>query len=136
MITYSIQRERKNYEIQIRRPKSFLNLGVLVLMTGSVLSSQQDGAAGSGQLGQITSRPVDELSAQHLNGHFESFAPAVKRVSPAVVKIVTALRLEGPPDLAGGMENPLSRNFLGQVPSVRSVRLVVSGLGSGQERSR
>ena len=136
MITYSIQRERKNHEIQIRRPKSFLNLGVLVLMTGLVLSSRQDGAAESGQLGQITNRPFDEVSARHLNGNFESFAPAVKKVSAAVVKIVTAVKLESVPDLAAGIETALSGNFLGQVPSVRSVRLVVSGLGSGQERSR
>src|SRR6267154_1838840 len=33
---------------KIRRPKSFLNLGVLVLMLGLVLSSRQDGAAESG----------------------------------------------------------------------------------------
>lgn len=93
MITNSIPRKMKNYEIQIRRPKSFLNLGVLVLMTGLVLSSQQDGAAESGQLGKLSSGPVDELSAQHLNGNLVSFAPAVKKVSPAVVNSDLARRV-------------------------------------------
>ncbi|HWX21522.1 MAG TPA: Do family serine endopeptidase [Candidatus Binatia bacterium] len=108
-----------------------MNLGVLVLMTGLVLSSQQDGAAESGQLGEMTNGPVDELSALHLNGNVESFAPAVKKVAPAVVQIVTAPKLESLPDLTGGLENPLSRYSLRQVPGSSSGRLVLSGLGSG-----
>jgi serine protease Do len=136
MITYSIQgidfsNTMKRIVIQIRRPKSFLNLGLLVLMTGLVVSSQQDSAAATGRLGQIINQPVAEVPARHLNANFESFAPAVKKVSPAVVTIVTDLKLESLPDLAGGMENPLSRYSLRQVPGVGSGRPLVSGLGSG-----
>src|SRR5882724_1799293 len=114
----------------VRRPKSFLSLGVLVL-TGLVLSSERNPAAESGQPGQMINRAVAEVPVQHLNGNLESFAAAVKKVSPAVVKIVTALKLESLPELPGGQENPLSRNFLGQVPLMHSGRVLERGLGSG-----
>ena len=116
---------------KIRSAKSSLNLGLQVLMIGSVLSPGEHPAAQTGHVGQMINRPVDEVPAQHLNGEFESFAPAVEKVSPAVVKIVTGLNLESLPELTGGQENPLSRNFLGQAPLVRSGRAVELGLGSG-----
>ncbi len=105
-----------------------MNLGVLVL-TGLVLSSERNPAAEL-QPGQMINRAGDELPVHHLDGNFESFAPAVKKVSPAVVKIVTVLKLESIPELTDGMENPLSR-YLGQVPPVRAGRIVVSGHGAG-----
>src|SRR6266478_2248826 len=63
--------------IQIPGPKSFLKLVgyVLVLITGLVLSSEQDHAAESGPL----------------TGNFETFAATVTKISPAVVKIVSTL---------------------------------------------
>jgi len=79
----------------------------------------------------MINRAVAEVPVQHLNGNLESFAAAVKKVSPAVVKIVTALKLESLPELPGGQENPLSRNFLGQVPLMHSGRVLERGLGSG-----
>ncbi len=118
----------KRIAIQIDKPKSFVNLGVLVL-TGLVLSSERNPAAEL-QPGQMINRAGDELPVHHLDGNFESFAPAVKKVSPAVVKIVTVLKLESIPELTDGMENPLSR-YLGQVPPVRAGRIVVSGHGAG-----
>src|SRR6266478_1973657 len=102
--------------IQIPGPKSFLKLVgyVLVLITGLVLSSEQDHAAESGPL----------------TGNFETFAATVTKISPAVVKIVSTLRLESLPDSAGGLENSLARDFLGQVPLMRSGHLE-RGVGSG-----
>ena len=102
--------------IQIPGPKSFLKLVgyALVLITGLVLSSEQDHAAESGPQ----------------TGNFETFAATVAKVSPAVVKVVSTLRLESLPDSAGGLENSLARDFLGQVPLMRSGHLE-RGLGSG-----
>jgi len=126
-LTYSIQGKGKAMIRRIHGPKSIPSVGVLMLMTGLVLSSERDLAAEPGQLGQMINRAV-EVPAQHLNENFESFASAVKKVSPAVVKIVTALKLESVPELTDGQENPLSGNFLGQGPQVRSGRAVASGV--------
>ncbi len=117
----------RKMKMQIHRPQLLLTSGVVALMAALVLGFQQYPTNNSGHAGDT----VNDVPVQRFEGTFETFAPAVKKVSPAVVRIVTTLKPDGLPDLAGGIENPLSRSLLGQVPGVRSGRLVVSRLGSG-----
>ena len=121
----------KDKRIQIHRPQSLLMLGIVLVNATLVLGGQLDPTAEAGQCGHTLNQSVNELPAQRFGGTFESFAPTVKRVSPAVVRIVTALKSDRVATLAGGVENPPSRNSLGKVPRLRSARLVEGGLGSG-----
>ena len=75
--------------------------------------------------------PVNEVSVRPLDSSFETFAPAVKKAAPAVVRIITAVRPESLPKLAGRNESPFSTSFSGQLPRVRPGHLVECGLGSG-----
>ncbi|MGD0814845.1 MAG: Do family serine endopeptidase [Verrucomicrobiota bacterium] len=121
----------KDMSIQIHRPELLLTLGIVLVNATLVLGGQLDPTTGAGQCGETLNQSVNELPAQRFDGTFETFAPTVKRVSPAVVRIVTALKSDSVANLAGGMENPLSRYSLGKVPRLRSARLVEGGLGSG-----
>ena len=121
----------KDMSIQIHRPELLLTLGIVLVNATLVLGGQLDPITGAGQCGETLNQSVNELPAQRFDGTFETFAPTVKRVSPAVVRIVTTLKSDSVANLAGGMENPLSRYSLGKVPRLRSARLVEGGLGSG-----
>ncbi len=117
--------------MQIHRPQSLLILGVVVLMATLVVGVQLNPTTASRESGETIKQPVHEVPGQHFDTSPESFAPTVKKVAPAVVRIVTALRSDSHADLAGGVENPLSRYLLGQVPRAGAGRLVECGLGSG-----
>ena len=99
----------KEIRVQIRRPQSLLTLGLVVLITGLVLGFQQEPTNQSGQSGKMLNEPVNEAPAQRFDRSFESFAPTVKKVSPAVVRIVTALKFDSPADLANGGQDPFGR---------------------------
>ena len=71
-----------------------MTFGAAVLMTMLVLGLPQDAPGESGQSCEAIKPPIDEVPVQPLNGKLESFAPTVKKVAPAVVRIVTALRLD------------------------------------------
>jgi len=114
----------------IHKPKSLLTLGV-VLMATLVRGGQLDSTTESGPSGETLNPPIDEASAQLFDRGFESFAPAVEKVAPAVVRIVTALSSDGPADLASGVKDPLQRYLLGRVLRGHSHRPLESGLGSG-----
>jgi serine protease Do len=118
----------KEIRVQIRRPQSPLTFGAAVLTTMLVLGFPRDASAESGQSCEAIKPPVDEVPVQPLNGKLESFAPTVKRVAPAVVRIVTALRADS---LSGAIEDPLLRSLFGQMPGGHSHRLLECGLGSG-----
>lgn len=119
----------KAIRMQIHRQPSRLALGALVLMTGLVLGSQQDPPTECGRLGKTINPPANEVRAQASNGNSESFAPVVKRVAPAVVRIVTALTADSLADPAGGVDDPPPPYFLGQMrPPGRPLEYA---LGSG-----
>lgn len=117
--------------IHIHRPQSLPTLGAVVLMATSVLALPQDPATESGQTGKMLNQPVNEVPVQRCDRSFESFAPAVEKVAPAVVRIVTALSSDSPPDLASGVQDPLQRYLLGRVLRGCSHHPLESGLGSG-----
>jgi len=106
-------------------------LGVVALMAALVVGVQSSPATESGQPAETIKQPAMEVLARRSDSGLESFAPAVKKVAPAVVRIVTALRTDSLTDLAGGVENPPSRYLLGQARRARAGRLVGFGLGSG-----
>ncbi len=121
----------KDMRIQIHRPQSPLTLGIVLVNATLVLGGQLDPTTDAGQCGETLNQSVNELPAQRFDRSFESFAPAVKKVSPAVVRIVTTLRCDSPTDLASGVQDHLPRYLLGQVLRGRSYRPLESGLGSG-----
>jgi len=87
----------KDMRIQIHRPQSLLTLGIVLVNATLVLRGQLDPTTEAGQRGETINQSVNELPAQRFGGTFDAFAPTVKWVSPAVVRIITALRL-GPED--------------------------------------
>jgi len=117
--------------IHLHRPESLPALGTVILMATSVLALPQDPATESGQTGNLRNRPVNEVPVRRSDGSFESFAPAVEKVAPAVVRIVTVLNSDSPADLADGVPDRLQRYPLGRVLRGRSHRALESGLGSG-----
>ncbi len=82
----------KDMRIQIHRPQSLLTLGIVLVNATLALGGQLDPTTEAGQCGETLNQPVNEFPAQRFDGTFETFAPTVKRVSPAVVRIVTALK--------------------------------------------
>ena len=84
----------KDMKTQIHRPQSLLTLGIVLVNAALVLGGQLDPTTEAGQCGETLNQSVNELPAQRFDATFETFAPAVKRVSPAVVRIVTAVRTD------------------------------------------
>ncbi len=122
----------KDMKIAIHRPHSLLTLAILLVNATLVLGGQLDPTTQAGQCGDPLNESVNELPAPHFDGPIETFAPTVKKVSPAVVRVVIALRSDGVDSPTSGIENPLSRYSFGKVPPrLRSVRLMKGGLGSG-----
>lgn len=115
----------------IHRPQSPLAFGVVVLMATLVRGVQLDYTTESGPSGKtLKPPPMNEAPAQRFDRSFESFVPAVKKVAPAVVRIVTARSSNNPTDLTNGVQDPLQSYVSGQVPRIQS-GLVEGGLGSG-----
>ena len=113
------------------RPQSLLICGIVVLITTLVRGVQLDSTTESGPSGETLKPPINEAPAQRCDRGFESFAPVVEKVAPAVVRIVTVLRPDSPADLAGAVTYPLGRYPLGRVLGGRSQRPLETGLGSG-----
>ena len=119
----------KEIRIQIHKPQSLLTFGVVVLMATLVRGFQPDSTTEPGPSAKTLKSPINE--AQRFDRNSESFAPAVDKVAPAVVRIVTALSSESPADLASGVQSSLLRPLLGRGLRGRSHRPLESGLGSG-----
>src|SRR5690242_21225468 len=91
----------KRIQIRMPRPASLLSSSILLLMMGLALGGEQNPAAEPQATVRIPTRPFKE--------DFDSLAPAVKRVAPAVVRIVTALRADSQTD-----QDAILRSFLQQ----------------------
>jgi len=121
----------KTMRMQIRRSQLLLTFGVVVLMATLVRGAQLDSTTESGPPSETLKPPINEVPAHRFDRSFESFAPTVEKVAPAVVRIVTALSPDNPADLASGVQDSLQRPLLGRVLRGRSHRPLDSGLGSG-----
>jgi len=116
-------------KMRIQLKQSLLTLGIVVLLRTLARGAQPDSTANSRQAGETTHQSLSEAPVECFDRNFESFAPVVKKVAPAVVRIVTALSYN-PRDLSSGAQDPLRSYVSGQVTRERS-GLVEAGLGSG-----
>ena len=121
----------KTTRVQARRTRLLLAFGAVLLTAGFILRAEQDPAAGSDSSCNPSKQPAHAAPMQPSKGPSESFAPTVKKVAPAVVRIVTALRLETLSDGAAKNEDPLWRYFVGQAAHGGSRHPIECGLGSG-----
>ena len=103
----------------------------MVLMATLARAAQLNSLTASETSAEMLRPATNEVSAQHFNQGPESLAPAVEKVAPAVVRIVSAFSLESPSDLAVAVPNPLQRYLLKQALDGRSHRPLPAGLGSG-----
>jgi serine protease Do len=118
----------KKMRIQIK--ETLLTLVIVVLMSTLVYGAQPDPTTNSDQAGGTVHQALNEAPVEHFDRTSESFAPAVKKVAPAVVRIITALRYNTPADLTSDVQGALRSYVSGEVPRVRS-GIVGGGLGSG-----
>ena len=118
--------------MQIHAPQSLLAPGsIALLMANLALANQPVPTTSPSQSGETNAVAIHDLSTRSFDKSFESFAPAVKRAAPAVVRIVSKGKSDGRANPADGIENPLSRYSSGGSARARSSRLVERGLGSG-----
>lgn len=115
--------------MQIRGMRRLLSFGLLPA-AALILAFQETPAAESGQPCTRLDEAANEAPAQRFDRSFESVAPIVKKVSPAVVRIVTAQSSRNPADLTSVVEDLLRSHVSGQAPRIRS-GLVERGLGTG-----
>ena len=120
----------KTMRMQVHKPQSLLTFGVVVLMATLVRGGQPNSTTKSVAPVESLKSPTNEVPAQRFDRSFESFAPTVKKVAPAVVRIVTALSSNNTADLTSGTQTPLRSYISGQLPRIRS-SLGEGGLGSG-----
>jgi serine protease Do len=121
----------KKMRMQVHKPQSLLTFGVVVLMATLVRGVQAGTTTESGPSGETLKPLGNEAQEQRFDKVFESFAPAVEKVAPAVVRIVTALSSDTPADLANGGQDAPRRYLFGRVANGRSPRPLERGLGSG-----
>jgi len=121
----------KRFTVPLHHSMCLLSLTAFILMPGVVAGAQPVADPGSGQRGNTNPPPGNVLPAQRLDSRLASFAPAVKKVAPAVVRIITALTAQDIADGTGGMGDALRRSSFGQLPRERSSVVVEWGVGSG-----
>jgi len=111
-----------------------LALGGAIVAAGSALAFTEKPKAASLNI------PVDEHSITREAGGRNSFAPVVKKVAPAVVKVVTATRIHNtaysgsgaPPGMDDLMRRFFGDDFEGRMPRQHNFRAPrQEGLGSG-----
>ena len=117
--------------LQTHRPQLLLSLGFVVLMATLTRGVPMDSTTESGVSGEMLNAATNEVPAPPFNRSFDSFAPEVEKVAPAVVRIVTALSPDSPADLAGAPNDPLQRYSSAQVLGGRAHGPLQAGLGSG-----
>ncbi len=119
-----------------------LSATVALLLVSSLPGLAQDdrpARAETNQPGKTFEVPLDERPVARPNGEISSFAPIVKKVAPAVVKVVTAIKPgsdsanNSDQQEPGGLEDPFWRHFFGPSPRGRSPRGngLEHGLASG-----
>jgi Do/DeqQ family serine protease len=117
--------------IQIHRPQWLLSFGAAALLATSALGQPRDPATESARPGETLKPRINEDSPPGFGTSIESFAPAVEKAAPAVVRIVSALRLERLAELAGAAPDALQRYLSERVLGGRARRPLQAELGSG-----
>lgn len=114
-----------------RKPLPILALSGAFLLAGSVWAFDNQSATKPTQSGKALNIPMDETAIQRAIGPYTSFAPIVKKVAPAVVKVVTAQRAATLSER--GLDDPFWHFFFGQPgqPQRQFRPPLQHGLGSG-----
>ena len=105
-----------------RLPHAFLGGALLAALTSLAIAAKQGNAEDPPSPPRKTavSLSVDDRPIERDGKHFNSFAPVVKKVSPAVVKVFTSTK---PKSQTGsefpGFDNPFFRRFFGEDPEER-----------------
>lgn len=121
----------KNIFKKCRKPLPVLALAGTVALAGSVLAFEQKPAAdGTGKSLKI---PLDETALPRTGTSYTSYTPLVKKVAPAMVKVVTTEKINLPNQQSPGFEDPFWRHFFGEplMPPGHLGRPLQHGLGSG-----
>lgn len=119
---------------QFFRPLPILGACGALLLAGSVLAFEGKPDANTPGTGKTLNIPVDKTPVQARPEAFASYAPIVKKVAPAVVKVVSTEKVANQPEgQMPGFDDPFWRHFFGQpnLPQGRSRMPRVEGLGSG-----
>jgi serine protease Do len=118
---------------EIRKPFTLAACACALLIAGFAVASEQQKPSNSPEnTGKKMDIPVDKGAIQRPAGPYASFAPIIKKVAPAVVKVVTT---EKEAKMTGqgipGMNDPFW--FFGQPfgPNGNHPRGLTHGLGSG-----
>ncbi len=127
----------RNEFSQLNSRMLLLILSAAVVAAGSTIAASQLSAVGPKKAAASASVTVDETPIPRSAGPYHSFAPVVKKVAPAVVKIETTTTIKNTVMQGGpGFNDPLWRRFFGDrfgqmwpphLPGPRSEH----GLGSG-----
>jgi serine protease Do len=123
----------KQMKKQSRTLPTWLVLAGVAWMAGVVLAhGQTPGANPAAQYNGRISALSEGAWQQCCTGNGESLAPIVKKVAPAVVKIVTAVSIGSFADALGvGGERFLSAQSFGETPRAHLRLPLLRGLGSG-----
>lgn len=125
----------KKHFKQFCKPLPILGLGGALLLAGSVLAFEAKPATNSEATGKTLKIPIDESSVQRTGGLYTSYAPIVKKVAPAVVKVVVTEKAANLPDQQWpGLDDPFWRHFFGDqspFPHGQFHAPLQHGLGSG-----
>ncbi len=123
----------KNIFSTFPRPLPIVAMAGAVLLAGSVLGFEHRPAANSESTGKALNIPLDESPVERTTGAYTSYAPVVKQVAPAVVKVVVTERPASAPDQQSPLPDDPFWRFFGQpmVPHGQGQRPLEHGLGSG-----
>src|SRR4030095_13193804 len=106
-----------------RLPHTLLGGAVLAALTSLAIAAKQGNSEDSPPpppKGTTISLSVDERPIDREGKNFNSFAPVVKRVSPAVVRVFTSTKPKYQPGPEyPGFDNPFFRRFFGEDPEER-----------------
>ena len=125
---------KKLFSTSNNRIASFM-LGAGLVLAGSAVAFET-GAKDKPEHAAITV-PMDETAVARDTLPHGSYAPVVKKVTPAVVKIVTTTKITESPQQFPGMDDPFWRHFFGEqggpmMPNGgRGQSEIQHGLGSG-----
>jgi serine protease Do len=104
-----------------RLPHSLLGAAVLAALTSLAIAAKQGEHEDAAPPKRTPiSLSVDERPINREGKNFNSFAPVVKKVSPAVVKVFTTTKPKYTPGQEfPGFDNPFFRRFFGEEPEER-----------------
>jgi serine protease Do len=119
----------KNILLNLRKRLPALALGGAAILAGTALAFTDHPAPSAQAKTTPVNLTLDERPVSRDAAGRASFAPVIKKVSPAVVKVSVTIKAQKTGFSEGGDPNDLLRRFFGQQPQGRMPRQ--EGVGSG-----